>query len=500
MFSFKGWLLLGAAAAALAIAQTQMPSLGAGWAVTAGPSAGMAFYQDVGANCAAGSSCTFPTCGASGATGCMNATQLHDAIVLQAYLVTSAQITSAYLCTVSTGCNSGNATATLSLCPQTSSVSNCKSFSSSQGQGQDLAYLLNAPASSTFATINLSVSQSATWAMQIFEVSPPAGGYTFSALDSEGASFSDTCTTCTLGSPTLSGTDLVFDFFDANGAFTPGKIQVASPYVFDGASNAFCLDCTTTTAPSVTYASGTGATWAWLALKTTAGSYSAPMNTISYANRTISGTNTGLSCSAACPALTIPSTTSGNMIRLWEADSSNRNISSVSGCGGTWVVPTTLRSGAAGGNVQSSVAYNLSPTAGCTSLTVTLTGNSTGAFIEYDELHKTSGSWTFDTGGCTLYSTGSNNPVGEALTLNNTTSNHAVFQSIAVSGGQSGATFYPWTFNGGSPTAYQGSNGGSTNNFASDLGLLNTKSAPTPTWDYPINAPGKAGVCADAYY
>jgi hypothetical protein len=130
-----------------------------------------------------------------------------------------------------------------------------------------------------------------------------------------------------------------------------------------------------------------------------------------------------------------------------------------------------------------------------------MTGSSSYIALSYWEIHKTSGSWTYDTSACTLNSA-TNTPNGQALSLNNTTNPHAVFQDILDLGGIAGATLYPWTFNSSSTSSlYSGTLANGTDNyFASDLVLLNTKSAPAPVYDYPETYPSTTGVCADSYY
>jgi len=165
-------------------------------------------------------------------------------------------------------------------------------------------------------------------------------------------------------------------------------------------------------------------------------------------------------------------------------------------------VSSSCQSGTAEGSLQGSCAYTTSASSACTGpITVTMTGTSSNVGISYWEIHKTSGSWTEDTLGCTLNAADNSFPLGEALTLNNTTSPHVVFQDIVASGGLGGVTYYPWTMNGGSPSLYVGELQALTNSFASDVALLNTTSAPQPVWIFPGNSPGNStGVCADAYY
>lgn len=457
----------------------------------------MKFLFDTSTGCTASSSnCTFGTCNVT--DFCMPPTTAGAGLIVAGYLTSNSHITSAYLCNVSTGCTSGNADATFSLCPS----SGCATWNSTAGEGTDLVYLLNAPAGDAFITINTSSTQASDWGFGAVSVLPPTG-YTFSSLDSYGANFNASCQNCTLGTPTLTGTDFVYQYVDFDASPITG-LFISSPYIGDGEANGACLDCSSSTAPVFSMTSAGGAAWSWMALKTTGGSYTViPANSITVVHHAMQGLNVPVGCSPACPAFTIPSITGGNLARIAVIQNGGFGVylSSVSGCG-TWTAPSGLRE--TGNDIYISAAYNLAPTNGCTSITVTMTGTVTsgtnqGAVVSYWEINKTSGSWVNDTYGCTANSSGLYHVPGQTLTLNNTTANHVIFQTLADSGGVTGVTNYPWTMNGGSPSAYYGSVAGLTGNFGSDVALLNTVDGSAPNWDYPISA-AATGVCADAYY
>lgn len=462
--------------------------------------AGMSYLFDVTNSCSTGSSsCTTSLC--STGQNCMPSTTSGAGLVLVVFLPARAHIKSAYLCNSSTGCTSKNAKATFSLCPGT----DCAVFDATMNYGNDAAYLLSAPAGCEFVTVNVSATQTSAWSFNTVEVSPP-NGHSFSVLDSSGAGSNSSCTTCTFSQPTLTGTDLVFQFNDFNGQPAAGP-NFTSPYITDQFANAVCLDCNTNIAPAMTQVSGSGAAWSWLALKTTAGKYTVPRasRAISIVNHSIDSVNAPIACSPGCAAFTIPSTTSGNLLRLSAIENSVSEgyISSVSGCG-KWVVPgASLQDGQGYGGI--SAAYNLAAIGGCTSITVTMNksvgnGSGFGAVLSYWELSKPSGPWRFDTSGCTSNASGTDSPSGQALTLNETVDVHAIFQFILNSGGVSGVTLYPWTNNGGNPTAYNGSTTGGNDNFGSDVVRLNTKDGSAPVWEYPFGSTTPTSVCADAYY
>ncbi len=461
---------------------------------------GMVLHQDVTTACLAGtSSCTFSECPTS--DNCMFPTVSGSALIIAAYMPTRAHITSAYLCNSSSGCNSSNAAATFSLCPRLDPSGTCAIYDSTLGYGNDLAYVLSGASGNVFVTVNVSATQTSDWVFNVIEVEPPSG-YFFSALDSAGTTSNSTCTICTMGAPTLTATDLVFQFNNFNGTASTGPF-FSSPYITDGFANGLCFDCTTSKAPTMTQGGAGGTVVSWIALKTTAGKYATP-STMSIAAHSLPGSGAGSVCSPSCPNITVPSTTSGDLLRIYaadDADSSAPHISSVSGCG-TWVVPASCQNAVAGPSLYQSCAYNLSATSNCTGpVTVTMSGSGIRVALDYWEIHQTSGSWTYDTSGCTNNASGNNLPTGEALTLNDTTHPHVIFQTIVDSGGVSGATLYPWTTNGGSPTLYNGTIATDyLGYFASDMLRLDTTDGTAPTWAFPEIAPAATGVCADAYY
>jgi hypothetical protein len=457
---------------------------------------GMILHQDVSTACSSNtSSCTFTVCSSS--ANCMFPTVSGSALIVAALLTADAHITSAYLCNSSAGCNSGNATATFSLCPSTE----CAIYDSTLGYGNDLAYVLSGASENSFVTVNVSATESAGWGFNVIEVEPPRG-YSFSALDSAGALSNNTCKRCKMGAPALTATDLVFQFNDFDGTTITGPF-FSSPYITDGFANGLCLDCNTSKAPTMTQGGSGGTVVSWIALKTTAGKYTTP-STMSITAHLLPGSGSLISCSPTCPSFTVPATSSGDLLRIYEGDAfdaSGPHISKVSGCG-TWVVPASCRNTApVGSGLYQSCAYNLSATVGCKGpITVTMSTSGTNIALDYWEIHQKSGSWLYDTSGCTTNAAGNNLPPGESLTLKNPTDPHAIFQTILDSGGVSGVTLYPWTTNGYSPTLYNGTITTDDGYFASDMLRLDTTDATAPTWAFPESSPAATGVCADAYY
>src|SRR5579863_9744234 len=339
---------------------------------------GMILHQDVTTACLPGTSgCTFSVCPTS--DNCMFPTVKGSALIVAAYVPTRAQITSAYLCNSSSGCNSSNAAATFSLCPRTDvgtfGGSTCAIYNPTLGYGNDLAYLLSGAAGNSFVTVNVSATQTSGWVFNVIEVEPPSG-YSFSAVDSAGTTSNSTCTSGTMGAPTLTATDLVFQFNNFNGTASTGPF-FSSPYITDGFANGLCFDCRTSKAPTMTQGGAGGTVVSWIALKTTAGRYSTP-STMSIPAHSLPGSGSGISCSPSCPNITVPSTTSGDLLRIYAADNADSSapyISSVSGCG-KWVVPASCQNAVAGPSLYQSCAYNLAATSSCTGpITVTMSGS-----------------------------------------------------------------------------------------------------------------------------
>lgn len=110
--------------------------------------------------------------------------------------------------------------------------------------------------------------------------------------------------------------------------------------------------------------------------------------------------NAGCSSSSGT-AVTIPSTTAGDVLAVGAAQGSSGviTISAVTGCGGAWVIPTGNQIGA-GGNGGAMSAYNLSVTAACTSITVSLSSTSGTGRCGVVEFHSSLGAsqGTLDTG------------------------------------------------------------------------------------------------------
>lgn len=143
---------------------------------------------------------------------------------------TTATISSVYTCTNSSGCTSGNAIDTASLCPS----SGCHITNGSGGSNDNLdgAYVASGAGGATYATVNISTG-GATWlSVGVVEFKRSSGVPTF---DTYATADSSSCgTTCTLASfSSLHGDDAVIQFDDTYNQFTTAP---SSPYQYVGAS------------------------------------------------------------------------------------------------------------------------------------------------------------------------------------------------------------------------------------------------------------------------
>jgi hypothetical protein len=206
-----------------------------------------------------------------------------------------------------------------------------------------------------------------------------------------------------------------------------------------------------------------------------------------------------VSCTPACPALTIPSTGSGHLLfmHVYGLASGYGHLSSVSG-GGSWVIPTGAKTCQITWSFGAiSCGWVLSSASGVTTVTPTMSAAGTYDFAIY-EVSKSSGSITLDAQNSTYNGSASRTPSGQALTLTNGTSaDDACFQQIFSNGSPTGAgagnvTLYtaPWgqDLNEWSQT---------TPNGVATAALLNTNNGAAPIWQITPTATASivSGVC-----
>jgi hypothetical protein len=350
---------------------------------------------------------------------------------------------------------------TWTLCP----ASSCHSFNSTLGANMDFAYNLSGNAGTFALTINLSGSSGSYFGGTFFELMPPPGST--ASFDVAGNEAPTSCSgqTCSGVGLTLAATDAVIEAMNGNAPLAWNSCGA----VFFSAINGDCFYLNAPSgalsAPPLTVKTpANGFALGAIAFTSTLGSFTAPSTSMSLVNSTATH-STSLSCNPGC-TLNIPSPAigAGHLLYLESDNLSGPHISSVSG-GGTWVAPAGCISTIPSTSHTISCAYVLSSTAGATSLSITMSGNATTAF-GFSEIATTGAAFTLDA-VANATNSASFSPGGILLTLSGT--NDAIFQSIAVAGGTSGASWYPlsndWEF--------------SQNNAASAF-LLNAPSSLKP--------------------
>ena len=380
-----------------------------------------------------------------------------------------------------------------SLCPS----SNCNVYNSSTGDNVDVAYRTGGAANTTSITVTTTPANSGGMSVEFVELLPPAG-YTVSYDTSGTTNHTGNCLTCTATALTLAGTDAVLHF-QGGGESDEDAGQWnawSSPYIMSNANfyTGIGLNVSSGAAPTFTqYASGPYLD-SVIAFKTTAGTFTTPAP-FTILHQTVagpfhnSGPPTNVSCTPACPAITVPSTGSGNLLFMaFAATTSGVYLSSISG-GGTWVTPASCQISATGLAQAQSCAYVLSSTGSVTSITPTLTGSASASYIVY-EVSRSSGTWTLDTIGKTQQTCTVGNCAGQALTLNGSTPD-IVFQGIYITNQTNANSLYPIT----QPYHFWGS--AYAADGASAVVLPNTENGTAPLWGSTYS--GHAGVWGAAF-
>jgi hypothetical protein len=339
----------------------------------------------------------------------------------------------------------------------------------------DVEYTLAIQATTQGLTVTCSVAGCANGAfLDVQEWRPPSGK---TAIFDDGEQHQTaSCTTCTGATLTVTGTDFIIQY--PAGAVAPVNLPWSSPYSGTLQAMGICTNCTSGTAPTFTAASATIMNIVGIAFKTSAGVFTPPTPTFSIANYSQPTLSTAANCSPSC-SITIASTGSGHLLFVteWDTNSGSPTLA-ISG----FTSPGGCHEGGATGGLTLNCAYLLSSTASVTSLSVTMSSNTSVAYFAVWEISRISGSFSLDTVGCTLNAGNANFlPPGEALTLANTNP-HVTFQMIVASGGVDGATFYPLPF---ANTSGNGTVITNANTSGSNAVLLNDTVGQTPAWPFP---------------
>ena len=166
-------------------------------------------------------------------------------------------------------------------------------------------------------------------------------------------------------------------------------------------------------------------------------------------------------------SLTVTSTTSGNLgVITYATGSTASYLTAVSTCG-TWTIPVGGQGSDAGAGVATSVAYTLSLTGGCTTLSAT--GAAAGE-IEFSEYSVSPGPAVLDAVGSSAITTACTSCTGVTLTLSGTSD---VIQQVIAGQGCTAIT-------GGAFTTPDFSFFVSSFGYAGSA--VNTNNATAPTW------------------
>lgn len=334
----------------------------------------------------------------------------------------------------------------------------CHSFQSGDST-IDVEYTLNIQNAAQALTITCSPANCANSAyLDIVESRPPSGQTP--SLNGGAANVTTSCSpSCTGAAPSITGTDFAIQYVGTPSFLLNNFGAYSSPYVGSLQGAGLCINCPNGTgAPTISTTGATPINAVGISFTTTAGAFTPPTPTFTIKNYTLPTITTGLTCSPGCGAITIPSVTAGNLIFVTEADQAgtgNFTLSTLTGAG-TAVIPANCHQNtAAGQEWELNCGYVLSGTGAATTITPTLSGNTT-AFFAIWEIHRTSGNFTADTTVGTNGAAGQVNvanatwlPPCPTITLANTNP-HVTFQAVAAGGvtsvGTNGATFYPYPF------------------------------------------------------
>jgi hypothetical protein len=409
----------------------------------------------------------------------------------------SVTIASAYTCTNSAGCNSGNAIDTFTLCASSTCHQN------TADDNDDLATVAGGVGGATYMTINLSGTPSNPY-FELTEILPPkcGGSVCSSSVDAVTHSYgaAGTCTTsCTGNSMSITGTDGIVGIIDTNSTQT----AQGAPYVIDNTGNMFALDVTS--APAFTITLTGFYTVTEVAFKSGGGSYSptAPIFTwenpsLTSAGPTFGGpSRSGVQVNATCsPTCTFtPQTATGGTFTSPSGDilfihaAGNQTISSITGRG-TWVVPTGANTCQNTSVNDMSCGYVLSSTGGSGSIAVTMSGTCSSCSFAFYDIGRSSGSSALDAQNS---SSGVGTTVISGQTLS-VTGTDVCFDQITETGQTTTVSTYLYPFPGGA------------NFFSSFIGVgpigssllqLNTTSGAAPKVLMPSAATSSAstGVC-----
>jgi hypothetical protein len=383
---------------------------------------------------------------------------------------------SAWVIFIATGNNThitsaSGGSGTWNLCPS----SECNAFNSGSGAVDAITNTTGTTGSQS-VTVTLNAAATGFFGASFIEtLRPPTA--TSSTFDTGGAQFTSSCTSCSGVALTTTATDAIVQYNDcANNASAWNGIS--APYFLDTKQDPTYLNTSVGSIVAPTYTQTSGyCMFSAVAFKSNLGTFTpiTPTPLFLLENMTYLSGGASTPCNPTC-TVTIPSTAAGNLLFIHAANTGGATISSITDGGDTFT--NCLTSGTSGANITItstndtlSCAYTLSVGGGKTTLSITMSGNSSTGFEVY-EVTRTSGTWSLDTQGSTQRTGSGGYFTGQALTL--TGSNDVIFQGEFNPGGVVGASLYP--------LAFVASSGGFLNNEAGSNILLNTTNGTAPIW------------------
>lgn len=306
----------------------------------------------------------------------------------------SITVTSAYSCSGSPPCSSGNHIDVFTLCPSGSCASTVSGFDNG-----DLAYVAGGAGGANFITMNISGTPTGFQFQEFGEIQPPNcnGTPCPTSVDNGGngstAGFNGTCGPCTGPAFTLTGTDGIIEIVDSGAVIS----SPSAAYPIDWIGNFFSFD--NQSGAAVTFNTNSSFSLRGLSFKTNQGLYSPPTKPFSMlflgppANYTAQAT-----CSPACTAITLPTalTATGKLIAVFAQSvpgSTQATIASITdNQSETWTVPTGANTcKQTGGTIDLSCAYVVTTTASSVSTFTATASASTTMYFMFFEIGASTG-------------------------------------------------------------------------------------------------------------
>jgi len=457
---------------AVALAQNTMllAGVGANSSGAATPSGGFAYGQGTsGAAGTGGPVVQTDACGnGSGSTSCTvrlaQATQVGEMIacgMVTSDTGTGGAITSCYTCAVSTGCNSGNAIDTATLCPS----HGCLKTNSARPDSVDVAHIDSSAGGATYMTATITTAPTDGYDyMEVVTALPPKCGasYCTATFDTSATDACSPCTTTTFTAMALAHADFVAGIIDSNFNVTiyPAS-NFSSPYAYDFVGNLYASDATGTPALEINSAG-------WVTLSRVAWSYSyTPSSNPFTSTNNLGGQGGGayyqnVPCSPGCSAITLNvSASSGQLIALLPfpqgSGGQGSTVSSAtdnkSGGSNTYTCPSGFKTTT--GVMDTSICYTVS-SGTVTTVTPVMAASGTYGFAIFT-VAASSGTIAYDNLGTQINSSSAITVAGASISLTGTV-DACIMEMGFGSQTEYGHSYYPQP-QGGDTASYSGGTG-----------------------------------------